>query len=203
MTRPKRSNSPRPSRRPAAGTPEWERLLADAALLQTRIPGAVLVGGTAAVLHAHHRISFDHDPVVSDLGKRYDQARAALESIVGWRTRKRIKCKRVLGHIDGIDADLRDLRRSAALDTRVVALRRGQKIRIPTLEEMLRIKTFLSMERNATRDFLDVAALSHHLGLARSAEALESLPHLYPQFTGEGGDILSTAVVTLTHPAPF
>ena len=181
MTRPKRSNSPRPSRRPAAGTPEWERLLADAALLQSKIPGAVLVGGTAAVLHAHHRISFDHDHVVSDLGKRYDQALAALESIVGWRTRRRIKGKRVLGHIDGIDADLRDLRdlrRSAALDTMVVALRRGQKIRIPTVEEMLRIKTFLSIERNATRDFLDVAALSHHLGLARSAEALETLPAL-------------------------
>ena len=84
-----------------------------------------------------------------------------------------------------------------------VALRRGQKIKIPTVEEMLRIKTFLTIERNATRDFLDVAALSHHLGLARSAEALESLPHLYPEFAGEGGDILSTAIVTLTNPSPF
>src|SRR6476469_765000 len=35
--------------------PDWERLLADAALLQTKLPGAVLVGGTAAALHAHHR----------------------------------------------------------------------------------------------------------------------------------------------------
>ncbi len=203
MTKPKRSKSPRPSRRPAAQTPEWERLLADAALLQTKIPGAVLVGGTAAALHAHHRISFDHGHVVSDLGKHYGQALAALESIVGWRTRRRIKGKLVLGHIAGIDAGLRNLRRSAPLDTMEVALRRGQKIKIPTVEEMLRIKTFLTIERNATRDFLDVAALSHHLGLARSAEALESLPHLYPEFAGEGGDILSTAIVTLTHPSPF
>ncbi len=96
-----------------------------------------------------------------------------------------------------------NLRRSAPLDTRVVALRRGQEITIPAIEEMLRIKTLLSIERNATRDFLGVAALSHPLGLTRSAEALESLPHRYPPFAGEGGDILSTAIVTLTNPSPF
>src|SRR3982750_2908401 len=43
--------------------PGWERLLADAALLQTKLPGAVLVGGTAAAVHAQHRISIDHDHV--------------------------------------------------------------------------------------------------------------------------------------------
>jgi len=40
--------------------PEWERLLAHAAVLQTHVPGAVLAGGTAAALHAGHRISFEN-----------------------------------------------------------------------------------------------------------------------------------------------
>jgi hypothetical protein len=44
--------------------PDWETLLAHAALLQTKIPAAILVGGTAAAVHAGHRISFDHDHVV-------------------------------------------------------------------------------------------------------------------------------------------
>ena len=43
MTKPKQS-------------PDWELLLAHAAVLQTKVPGAVLVGGTAAALHAGHRV---------------------------------------------------------------------------------------------------------------------------------------------------
>jgi hypothetical protein len=49
----------------------------------------------------------------------------------------------------------------------------GRALEVPTIEEMLRIKTFLVVERNATRDYLDVAALSHHLGMARSVRVIE------------------------------
>ena len=40
--------------------PEWEALLSSAARLQKIVPGAVLVGGTAAATYAHHRVSLDH-----------------------------------------------------------------------------------------------------------------------------------------------
>lgn len=53
--------------------PDWETLLAHAARLQTKIPGAVLVGGTAAALHAKHRYSVDHDHVIRNLEKNYDE----------------------------------------------------------------------------------------------------------------------------------
>jgi hypothetical protein len=66
--------------------PSWETLLAHAAMLQTKIPGAVLVGGTAAAVHAKHRYSLDHDHVIQNLGEGYSAAMRALESIVGWRT---------------------------------------------------------------------------------------------------------------------
>lgn len=140
--------------------PEWEKLLAHAAALQAKVPSAVLVGGTAAALHAHHRFSFDHDHVIKDLSRNYDAALAALESIVGWRTKRRVRGKLVLGAIDDIDAGLRNQKRSAALETTTFDLPDGRKLRIPTIGEMLRIKTFLVVERNATRDYLDVAALS-------------------------------------------
>ena len=68
--------------------PNWETLLAHAALLQSKIPAAILVGGTAAAVHAGHRISFDHDHVVKDLAKNYDAAILALESIAGWHTHR-------------------------------------------------------------------------------------------------------------------
>lgn len=183
--------------------PGWETLLAHAALLQARIPNAILVGGTAAALHAGHRFSFDHDHVIAELEKNYDEATEALESIVGWRTKRRVKGKLLLGAIDGIEAGLRNLRRSAPLETTVIELGDGRELKVPTIDEMLRIKAFLVVERNATRDYLDVAALSHHLGLRRSAEGLESMNELYAQFAGEGGSMLATVVTKLAEPDPF
>ncbi|HZD52138.1 MAG TPA: hypothetical protein VE175_03770, partial [Woeseiaceae bacterium] len=108
-----------------SGIVDWERLLAQAAMLQTRVPGAVLVGGTAAALHAGHRISFDHDHEITDLGRQYDKTLLALEAVVGWRTRRRIKGKLVLGEIDGIDAGVRNQRRSAPLETTTIELDDG------------------------------------------------------------------------------
>ncbi len=57
---------------PAAGEPlpEWEQALSAAARLQRIFPDAVLVGGTAAGLHAGHRTSRDADHVLTDLRSR-------------------------------------------------------------------------------------------------------------------------------------
>jgi hypothetical protein len=183
--------------------PDWETLLAHAARLQTKVPGAVLVGGTAAALHAGHRFSVDHDHVMKDLGTTYDAAVAALESIVGWRTKRRVRGKLILGELQNIDAGLRNLRRSAPLETTELKLPEGHSLRVPTVAEMLRIKAFLVVERNATRDYLDVAALSHHLGVKQSLKTLERMNDLYADFAGEGGDMLTTLVVKLSRPDPY
>jgi hypothetical protein len=53
---------------------DWERLLAAERHLQALVPGAVLVGGTAAALHAGHRVSLDGDHVLDDLRGRFDLA---------------------------------------------------------------------------------------------------------------------------------
>jgi len=187
----------------ATKPPDWETLLAQAALLQAKIPGAVLVGDTAAALHARHRISFDHDHVLKDLGKHYAKANAALESIAGWRTTRRVRGKLLLGNISSIEAGLRNQRRTAPFETTSIELPNGDKLKLPTIEEMLRIKAFLLVERNATRDYLDVAALSHNLGLRKSAAALEHMHALYNEFAGEGGDILVTLAMKLSHPDPY
>jgi hypothetical protein len=182
---------------------DWEKLLAHAAILQAKVPSAVLVGGTAAALHAGHRVSFDHYHVLKDLATHYDKANAALESIAGWRTKRRIRGKLVLGEIDGIDAGLRNQRRSAPLETTSIKAPGGRALKIPTIEEMLRIKTFLVVERNATRDYLDVAALSHHLGADNSVRAVERMSRLYAEFAGEAGDIMVSIVVKLGAPDPY
>lgn len=190
-------------KRKAQEVPDWETLLAHAALLQAHIPSAVLVGGTAAALHARHRYSVDHDHVIKDLSRSYDASMAALESIAGWRTNRRVRGKLVLGQIGGIEAGLRNQRRSAPLETTTLELSGGRKVAVPTVEEMLRIKAYLVVERNATRDYLDVAALSRHLGLRKSGRSLERMRELYAEFVGEGGDILTTVVVKLSDPDPY
>jgi hypothetical protein len=182
---------------------DWEKLLAHAAILQAKVPSAILVGGTAAALHAGHRMSFDHDHVLKDLASHYDKASAALESIAGWRTKRRIRGKLILGEIEGIDAGLRNQPRSAPLETISIKAPGGRALEVPTIEEMLRIKTFLVVERNATRDYLDVAALSHHLGMARSVRAIEQMMQLYSEFAGEAGDIMISIVVKLGTPDPY
>ncbi len=193
----------RVKKRKPSSVPEWETLLAHAAILQTKIPGAVLVGGSAAALHVGHRLSFDHDHVISNLDKDYEKANAALESIAGWRTKRRVRGKLVLGAIDQIEAGLRNQRRSAPLETTTIKLKGGRELELPTVDEMLRIKVFLLVERNATRDYLDVAALSHHLGLRKSVAALERMNDLYSEFAGEGGDMLTSIAVKLSNPDPY
>jgi hypothetical protein len=171
--------------------------------LQTKVPGAILVGGTAAALHARHRLSVDHDHVIRDLQRDYDRAMTALTSIDGWRTNRRIKGKLVLGEVQGVAAGLRNQRRAAPLETIDVAISPGRVLRVPTVEEMLRIKSFLTVERNATRDYLDVAALSHHLGTRKSVVALEPMNSLYGDLSDQRGDVLTLVVTKLASPDPY
>jgi len=49
---------------------QMAKLLESAARLQRIVSGAVLVGGSAASVYAGHRLSVDHDHVISDLNKR-------------------------------------------------------------------------------------------------------------------------------------
>ena len=57
---------------PPADLPDWERLLAAERHLQHLLPGAILVGGSAAAVHVGHRVSMDGDHVLEDLRERFD-----------------------------------------------------------------------------------------------------------------------------------
>ena len=159
--------------------PEWEQLLRAAAHLQRIVPDATLVGGTAAAITAEHRLSLDADHVLAGMRDRYDEVLAELQSAAGWRTDRIQRPVLVHGNLDGVLTSARNLIRTAPLDTTEVETPYGV-IRLPTPPQMLRVKAYLIVKRNATRDFLDVAALSHHLGPAESVRALPR-PHLSPR----------------------
>jgi hypothetical protein len=181
--------------------PEWELLLRAAARLQKILPDATLVGGTAAALEAGHRRSADADHVIPGLSARFDEVLAELEAVAGWQTARRERPVVIKGRLDGIMTTVRNQRRAAPLETHEIDTVEGP-IRVPTPAEILRIKAWLIVDRNATRDFLDVAAISDKLGLEASARALSSLDHLYPQ--GEdGGAVRQQLMRQLAKPRPF
>ena len=158
----------------------WQRLLATQRTLQQHFPDLVLVGGTASALHAGHRISLDADHVLTDLKRSFDDVLTALEAMAGWQTRRRKRPVMILGKLDGVETGIRQLMRSRPLETETVL-----GIRVPTLREMLRIKAWLIVTRNKTRDYLDTCALADQLGLEEAVAALVPLDDLYPQDMGE------------------
>jgi len=163
---------------PIEELPEWERLLAAERHLQYLVPGTVLVGGTAAALHAGHRVSVDGDHVLSDLRERFDEVLAALEGAAGWSTERVQRPVLILGQLDGILTGVRQLRRTRPLETEEVA-----GLRVPTLAEMARIKAWLLVTRNTVRDYLDTVVLCERLGEGGVARAMRSFDEIYRQPT--------------------
>jgi hypothetical protein len=180
--------------------PEWEQVLSAAAHLQKIFPDAVLVGGTAAAIYAGHRVSTDADHVLIDLRNRFDHVLAQLESVAGWRTARIRQPVQILGSLDGIETGVRQLIRDQPLETTQIE-RFGQTLTVPTLGEMLRIKAVLILKRNATRDYLDFAALFDQIGEDQAVSALRSFDVLYPQPSGESA--LQQLQVQLASPMPF
>jgi hypothetical protein len=182
--------------------PQFVALLESAAHLQRLGPGAVLVGDSAAILYADHRESTDHDHVVADLADRFEMVLEAIEKDEGWATNRVTPGKVILGNLDGIEAGVRQMIRKAPLEVVGVALPSGDEVTVPTPEETLRIKGFLVVRRNQTRDYLDLAALSEHLGPDRAAAVLGKIDDYYADQHGEGDGIASQLVRQLSDPQP-
>ena len=180
----------------------WERVLESLCRLQHLLPDAVLVGGTASALYAGHRLSFDHDHVVADLRERFDTVLAELEAVAGWKTARVTRPVLILGSLDGVETGVRQLRRQQPLETTVMRVGNHDVV-LPTLPETLRIKAFLCLTRNATRDYLDVAALGSHMGSAAAAAALWRMDELYPQDSGDPWAVRTQLVMQLAAPRPY
>jgi hypothetical protein len=181
-----------------------EEVLVSAARLQEAVPDAVLVGGSAAALHAGHRESFDHDHVLADLVERYDQVLEAVEATEGWATSVRASKPpfTLMGSLGGIEAGLRQLRRSRPLETVEVAVAGVHTVVAPTAAEALRVKAYLVVQRNVVRDHLDVVALADHVGIDVAVEILVEIDDYYEDRSGEMGSVLTALVTSLAEPSP-
>ena len=182
--------------------PPLLKVLEAAAHLQRLVPGAVLVGGTAAILYADHRESDDHDHVVADLADRFEMVLDAVEGDEGWATNRITPGKVILGNLDGIEAGVRQMIRTEPLEATTLALPSGSEVTVPTVDETLRIKAFLVVRRNQTRDHLDLAALADRVGVERAAEVLGGIDAYYADQNQSGDGIASQLVRQLSDPRP-
>jgi hypothetical protein len=136
---------------PGLARPELARVLESAARLQAVVPDAVLVGGSAEALWANHRSSHDHDHVLQDLSARFDAVLEAVESTDGWVTNRVNPGKIILGELGDIESGVRQLIRNRPLEVTEVTLPSGHTLRVPTPDEILRIKGYLVVRRNQVR----------------------------------------------------
>jgi hypothetical protein len=126
----------------------------------------------------------------------------AVEEDEGWATNRVTPGKVVLGNLDGIEAGVRQMIRKVPLEVATVALPSGAEVVVPTIEETLRIKAFLVVRRNQTRDYLDLAALSEHLDLDRAAEILAHIDDYYADQHEAGDGVASQLIRQLSDPRP-
>lgn len=184
--------------------PTVQTVLRSAAELQRVVPDAVLVGGAAAALWAHHRDSFDHDHVLADLSERYLEILEAVEATDGWVTSVRASSPplTLLGRLGGVEAGLRQLRRTVPLEVERVRIDDEHAVVVPTLPEMLRVKAYLVVQRNQVRDYLDVVALADRLGTERAVAVLLDIDRYYVDRSGEADSVLTSIVQRLSEPNP-
>jgi len=181
--------------------PSLEYVLESAAQLQELVPGAVLVGGSAAALYAHHRQSFDHDHVIADLAERFDTILEHLEALGDWSMTRAQPGKIILGELGGIETGVRQLLRGRPLESVEMEVR-GRRLVVPSAAEILRIKAWLALSRNQTRDYLDIAALATAVGLEEAAGVLVGIDDYYADINRRPEAVATQLVRQLADPRP-
>lgn len=160
----------------------------------------MLVGGSAAAHHSEHRLSTDHDHVLLDLRDRFDAVLEALESDPEWVLNRAVPGKIILGELGEIEAGVRQLIRERPLETEIAQVGDSELV-VPTREETLRIKAYLVVKRNQTRDCLDVAALADRFGVGWAGRTLAGMDAYYASPAGPDS-VASQLLRQLSAPRP-
>jgi hypothetical protein len=73
---------------------------------------------------------------------------------------------------------------------------------VPTAAEILRVKAWLALSRNQTRDYLDIAALAESMGLDEAAGVLRGIDDYYADINRRPEAVATQLVRQLADPRP-
>lgn len=79
---------------------------------------------------------------------------------------------------------------------------RGKRLIVPTAAEILRIKAWLALNRNQTRDYLDIAALADRMGLDEAATMLRGIDDYYTDINRQPEAVATQLARQLADPRP-
>lgn len=126
---------------------------------------------------------------------------ARLQELDDWSTARRAGGTLILGELGGIETGVRQMVRRRPLEVEEVPL--GSRVlRVPTLEEILRIKAWLVVSRNRTRDYLDAAALSDRIGPDRAGRVLARMDEFYADVNRRPEAVATQVARQFADPAP-
>lgn len=182
--------------------PQWsfDDVLAAGVAAQRWVPGCIAVGGSAAALHARHRVSQDTDHLLLDLTSRFAETLEALERHPEWRTARVQAPVLILGSIGGVQVGFRQARHRGPIET-ITLTTPGGPLVVPTLDEMIGMKGYLAYARNAARDYLDFAALAALAGDDATLLALLKSDARYGHL--QSGSAAFAIAGRLLDPAPY
>ncbi|MHB1710576.1 MAG: hypothetical protein ACYCV7_04130 [Acidimicrobiales bacterium] len=140
--------------------------------------------------------------MITNLADHYDMVLEAVESQDGWITNRMVPNKLILGEIGDIEAGVRQLIRKTPLEVARYQLPSGRVLQVPTSAETLRIKAYLVVARNQTRDYLDVAALSDWMGASLAATVLADIDRFYGDQHRDGLGVSTQIATQLADPRP-
>ena len=144
----------------------------------------------------------DHDHVLTDVRDRFEMVLEALESDPDLVFNRAVRGKLILGSLGDIEVGVRQLIRAHPVEFEDVTLEGGDVVRVPTIEETLRIKAYLTVKRNQVRDYLDVAALADAMSPLRAAQTLSRIDDYYADQSVDGEPVRSQLTRQLGNPRP-
>lgn len=182
---------------PQRAAKDWEDAIGAASRLH-RVASNEISGA------ATYRFASDDEHVARLISERYDELVSRIAAEAGWPVSEQKPPTMILRNLTGVQTGIRDFARSAPLEMTSYQTGYGDVV-LPTLAEMLRVKGYLFVRRNALRDIVDFLALSDRLSELEGREAilaaLRPLDKLYPQRNGQS--VTRQLAKQLADPKPY
>ncbi len=175
----------------------WDEVLSVACRFQNLFNrNPVLVAGTSI------EINNNNGRILNNLKENYQEILDILDNVVGLKTNRIQKTVSISGSLDGIETGIWQLRRTTPLEKRTYTLKQNSFIFL-TEAELLRIKGFLILMRNATRDYLDFLAMVDYLGIKKSLNALLNFDELYQDIYNKENSAIFQLTLQLSKLMPY